>query len=77
MTDKRIALAKAISSGVRRAVRESGLEVNLLSVGVIAETDAGKVEMSLNGVPPFVTLEIALEGQDVIRYVGHPATHTE
>ncbi len=70
--DKHDRLAKALSVGIKHAIRISKVPLNNLAVDFLMTTDEGNiVGVRMSGVPPFTTTVVTVNG-DTRTFVGHP-----
>lgn len=77
MSQLDIRLAKALTAGIKRTLRESRVPVTHLDAMITLITDKGEtLNLRLGGVPPFTTAEVVLNGEYVGGFVGHPDTPT-
>ena len=71
MSDPGLKLAKAFAAGLKRSIRESRVPISKMQVHVTIVTDnADVVALDMNGVPPFVTTAVTVNGSTRI-FNGH------
>ncbi len=78
MTQLDLNLAKSIAVSLRSAILNSGVALKDMDLRVyVVGDDDESLSMRVQGVPPFVTYEVVINGQSAGSFVGHPEVNTD